>query len=156
MKLGLKSPKADEKSQTGTKCRVNHKRSSNAKIGLLVTILLASLMCTSAVNAQITKKDCSGTEKEIIDCYVKDRPELKRIMACESGLRHTDKGLVIRGVANRLDIGVAQINLYWHAESAKRLGLDLFELEDNLTYALWLYDNEGNVPWRWSRKCWDK
>lgn len=80
---------------------------------------------------------------------------LKRIAWCESKDRHfDDEGNVVRGVLNPQDIGRYQINLGYHEKTAKEMRLDLFDEEDNETYAIWLYGKKGTDPWNWSRGCW--
>lgn len=86
---------------------------------------------------------------------------LKPVCACEStGSKdrepvHDINGVVIRGKINPDDIGICQINLKYHAAAAEQQGLDLFDRDDNIRYANWLYEREGLTPWNWSRHCWD-
>lgn len=71
---------------------------------------------------------------------------LQKVLLCESNGRHEDaKGKVIVSKTN--DIGIAQINKYWHGKRAKTLGLDLHDVNDNLKYALILYTEQGLRPW---------
>ena len=97
--------------------------------------------------------------------------ELERIADCESGKRdkngraiegtgtHYDSnGDVIIGKMNKaeygVDIGKFQINEVFHSEAAEELGLDLYDEEDNAKYALQLYKEQGNKPWKASSTCW--
>lgn len=90
------------------------------------------------------------------------RPELVPICSCESrqGKNGTpthyeaDGVTVLRGRENPDDVGICQINLYYHEAPATKMGLDLFKEEDNITYANWLYAKEGSTPWNWSKTCW--
>ncbi len=87
--------------------------------------------------------------------YFKDDPILAEVAKCESTYRHYKKdGTVIRGLVNSDDIGVMQINEKYHADRAEKLGFDIYNLEDNLAYAKWLYEKEGLKPWKSSSKCW--
>lgn len=52
------------------------------------------------------------------------------------------------------DIGRWQVNDYYHLERAKSLGLDLYTEQDNLTYAILLYNENGTRDWNPSRECW--
>lgn len=80
---------------------------------------------------------------------------LQAIAECESGNMHFRKdGSVIRGIVDNRDIGRYQINLFYHGETAEKMGLDLFNEEDNETYAKWLYETQGTQPWNASKKCW--
>lgn len=88
--------------------------------------------------------------------------KLKPICSCEStGYKdrepqHYDaNGDVLRGKVNSDDIGMCQINLRWHGQEAKEMGIDLFSEEGNITFANWLFENEGTKPWNWSKPCWD-
>lgn len=91
------------------------------------------------------------------------REELVPICACESRGRRDAKpshfnpdGSVIRGKINPQDIGMCQINLTYHEETAASMGYDLFKEADNIKYANYLYDSQGSAPWNWSKKCWQE
>lgn len=88
--------------------------------------------------------------------YFKDTPILAEVAWCESRFVHIDPntGVVKRGHLNASDLGVMQINEYYHGDTARDLGLDLSRLEDNLAYARYLYEREGIKPWNASRFCW--
>lgn len=87
--------------------------------------------------------------------YFTDIPIMAEIARCESTYRHTDPfGDVLRGVVNSKDVGVMQINEYYHADAAKKLGMNLHSFEGNLAYARYLYEKEGVRPWKSSAKCW--
>jgi hypothetical protein len=89
--------------------------------------------------------------------YFSDVPVLVEIARCESTFRHLGKdGDVLRGIVNRADLGVMQINELYHGERAKKLGFDLHTIEGNLAYARFLYEREGVQPWSSSAKCWSK
>jgi hypothetical protein len=47
-----------------------------------------------------------------------------------------------------------QINTFYHAAQAAKLGLDLEILEDNMAYARNLYERQGTQPWSASAPCW--
>ena len=89
--------------------------------------------------------------------YFKDDPILVDIAGCESKFRQLDSnGNILRGEINKGDIGIMQINEYYHADKAKTLGLDLKTAQGNMAYAKYLYDREGAQPWISSSKCWDQ
>ncbi|MDI6820921.1 MAG: hypothetical protein QMD65_01955 [Patescibacteria group bacterium] len=93
------------------------------------------------------------SEKEPIED--KNNDLLKRIAICESNDLHYKNGEVLRGRINNLDIGRFQINLFYHKETADKLGLNLFNEKDNETYARYLLETEGaDKIWFWSKKCW--
>jgi len=92
-----------------------------------------------------------------VDDYFDDIPLLKKIAWCESKFKHyTDSGNILRGEITPSDIGVMQINEYFHKDTADRLGYDIYTLEGNISYARWLYKREGSLPWSPSMKCWNK
>ena len=39
-------------------------------------------------------------------------------------------------------------------DKLNELGLDRYNIDDNLTYARMLYDNGGLGPWYMSKHCW--
>lgn len=96
------------------------------------------------------------TLEEYVRAYFRDTPILAEIARCESRFRHLDRsGTVLRGKLTREDLGVMQINEFYHEETAWRLGFDLHTLDGNLAYAKWLYSKEGVAPWLSSAKCWE-
>lgn len=91
-----------------------------------------------------------------VKSYFKDDPILADIARCESSFRQYDTdGNVLRGKVNKSDVGVMQINEYYHADKAKTLGLDLKTPEGNMAYAKYLYEHKGGQPWISSSSCWN-
>ena len=87
--------------------------------------------------------------------YYKDTPILAEIARCESSFRQfAPDGSVIRGKVNKGDLGVMQINKYYHEDDAAKLGYDLYTIDGNLAYARHLYEKYGTDPWSSSSKCW--
>jgi hypothetical protein len=104
--------------------------------------------------AQVTVQDRKAVENYVRKEYA-DTPILIEIARCESTFSQFDKeGKVIRGRVNKLDVGVMQINEKYHAETAKKLGFDLYSTEGNVDYAKYLYETQGAAPWKASSKCW--
>jgi len=107
-------------------------------------------------SAAVTIKTPQTLETLVRDYFV-DEPILAEVARCESQFRHYGKsGNIIRGIIVPEDIGVMQINEYYHGEQAESLGLDIYSLEGNLEYAKYLYEKEGTKPWRSSAKCWNR
>lgn len=52
------------------------------------------------------------------------------------------------------DWGYFQVNDYWHEQTAKKMGLDIFNWEDNLEYGFYLLSTDGTRHWAASRHCW--
>jgi hypothetical protein len=87
--------------------------------------------------------------------YFKDDPILVKIAGCESQFRQYDaNGDTLKGKVNKGDLGLMQINKYYHADKADQLGFNLDNVEGNMAYAKYLYDREGSKPWNSSSKCW--
>ena len=96
------------------------------------------------------------TTEEKVRTYFEDIPIMAEVAKCESRFKHINPstGSVIRGIVNPMDVGVMQINEYYHSSTATKLGLELENIEDNLAYARYLYEKEGTRPWNASRACW--
>lgn len=104
--------------------------------------------------ATTTVMDVKSTEA-FVRGYFSDTPILAEIARCESSFRQFDaEGNVLRGKVNRGDLGVMQINKYYHEEDAQKLGYDIYTLQGNLDYAKLLYKKYGDSPWVSSSKCW--
>lgn len=89
--------------------------------------------------------------------YFAETPVLAEISRCESQFRQYDsRGDLLRGKVNKSDVGLMQVNEYYHGKKASELGFDLSTIEGNLSYAKYLYDKEGTRPWSASKKCWSK
>lgn len=100
--------------------------------------------------------DSKNVERFVED-YFSDMPIMAKIAKCESRDRHLGSdGQVLRGEKTPLDRGVMQINLYYHEATAKKMGLDLHDLDDNVAYARYLYEKSGAKPWMSSSACWSK
>ncbi len=87
--------------------------------------------------------------------YFVETPVLAEIARCESTFRQYDSnGDILRGKVNKSDVGLMQVNEYYHGEKAEDLGFNLLTIDGNLAYAKYLYDKEGATPWNSSSKCW--
>jgi hypothetical protein len=88
--------------------------------------------------------------------YFKDLPVMIQIARCESTFRHTlADGTVLKGKVDPADTGVMQINMRYHGEKARELGLNLLDMYDNMAYARDLYKRLGTKPWVASASCWN-
>ncbi len=97
------------------------------------------------------------TVQEYVRAYFADIPVMSKVAFCESTFRQFDKdGSVHRGVVNSKDVGVMQINEYYHLETAEKLGLDIYTIQGNVAYARYLFEKEGTTPWLSSSPCWGK
>lgn len=132
-------------------------------IVFLVTSLYGggtSIAVAQDVGDSLNTQSKSPIEKPItLEAYVreyfKETPILAEISRCESNFRQVDsRGEVLRGRVNKSDLGLMQVNEYYHGEKAEDLGFDLTTINGNLAYAKYLYDKEGTRPWNASKKCW--
>lgn len=89
--------------------------------------------------------------------YFSDIPIMIQIARCESTFRQLDTdGDIHRGRVNSADVGVMQINEFYHQGKAEKEGLDIHTLPGNVAYARDLYERQGTQPWISSKACWGK
>lgn len=134
-----------------------------------VAFLMASLYGAGHANAKTTDVVAPSTtqtssitrtlDSKQIEAYLReqysDMPILVEVARCESTFRqYGDNGQVIRGLVNKADVGVMQINERYHAETAEKLGIDIYSIEGNVSFAKYLYGKYGTSPWSSSAKCW--
>lgn len=106
---------------------------------------------TDVVMINATTSPYEGDVRE----YFRDTPILAKIAYCESKFQQYDKdGNVLRGTLTPDDLGIMQVNEYYHGTAAKKLGFNIHNVKGNLGYAKWLYEKEGTKPWASSAKCW--
>jgi hypothetical protein len=130
-------------------------------------VVLATTGVSAPVAAEAPAQGSTSTTQEVVHLqeaqsveeyvrtYFDDTPILARIAKCETHFRHYEPdGTVVRGDINEKDLGVMQINEYYHGESAEKMGYDIYTLHGNLEYARNLYEREGVQPWRSSAHCW--
>lgn len=115
---------------------------------------------TNREQATTTETRSFSTSNEI-ESYLHeqyfDAPILIEIARCESEFRQFDKnGNIIRGRANPDDVGVMQINEFYHLETARKMGIDLKTTEGNVAFGKYLYNKYGTSPWSASEPCWSK
>lgn len=81
----------------------------------------------------------------------------KKIMWCESR-QYENKAINENkrddGSVWSLDIGRWQINDYWHQETMKSMGWDIYDDHDNVSYGFYLLNKEGTRHWNASKHCW--
>jgi hypothetical protein len=95
--------------------------------------------------------------EQIVREYFAETPILAEVARCESRFRQfNSRGTVLRGEVNSSDVGLMQINLYYHKKEALKQGFNLFTVDGNLAYGKYLYEKEGLAPWSASAPCWKK
>jgi hypothetical protein len=117
----------------------------------------ASSSRPTAISREVTIPLSVATTEEYVRESFKETPILAEIARCESTFRQYDRsGQALRGMVNSDDIGVMQINKYYHEEDAKKLGLNIYTLQGNIEFAKVLYGKYGDKPWVHSSPCWKK
>lgn len=107
----------------------------------------------TALAAEVTED--KNEVETLVRAYFQDAPVMISVARCESHFRHElADGTILKGKVDGADTGVMQINRRFHEKRAQSLGLDLFDLEDNLAYARILYEEQGTKPWNASAPCW--
>jgi hypothetical protein len=118
-----------------------------------------SSVTESRVVRQMSQKEVEnmmGTEQYVRQ-YFSDIPIMIQIARCESHFRQLDSnGDIHRGVVNKADVGVMQINEFYHLDQSVKKDYDIYTLEGNTAYARDLYEREGTQPWASSKPCWGK
>lgn len=122
---------------------------------------VATVQSNTATSSDNMASSTVTTDRKSIEKYLRehfaDTPILIEIARCESTFVHYNKnGELIRGIVNKADVGVMQINEKYHLQTAEKLGLDIHTVEGNVEYAKYLYNEFGAEPWSASRPCWGK
>lgn len=122
-----------------------------------VALAVSSVLGTAPAAATTTPVVAlqAQTVRETVEEYFADAPVMVVISQCESHFRQFEMdGGVYRGKQNNQDVGVMQINEYYHLKTSEKLGYDIYTLEGNMAYARYLYEKEGTAPWISSKPCW--
>ncbi len=74
------------------------------------------------------------------------------VIKCESNWIQSKNG---KTVVSNGNTGLGQINESAHKKTYTKMGLDMHNPFDNLTFVVYLYDRDGIAPWKtWSGHCW--
>lgn len=118
---------------------------------LAVVLLVASFNIPNKVSyaAEVLSLD-QKIDKYALEYHV--NPQVARaIISCESG--GNPEAIGTMAVVGR-DIGVFQINDYFHEKRTQELELNIYNVDDNLRYGMILLFEQGVTPWRASASCW--
>ncbi|MEI6042372.1 MAG: hypothetical protein WCQ00_02280 [bacterium] len=130
---------------------------TSTSISLVKVADAASIDTTNDTPVKTKKVDINSEVESKVRLYFADTPIMAEIVKCESRFRQFNAdGSAFRGIANNQDVGIAQVNEYYHAKRAKKLGYDIYSVEGNMAYAKLLYQEEGTAPWISSAPCWKK
>ena len=97
------------------------------------------------------------TEERIIEeinNVFPDAPIMVKVAKCEGVVDGKLDPKAYNPTNDSHDKGIFQISEKYHGTKIKELGLDMYDIKDNLAFARILYDNEGLTPWKWSKPCW--
>lgn len=109
------------------------------------------------VSVTKVETELKKTTEDLVREYFSDIPIMIEVAKCESQFIQFNKdGSVHRGRINPADVGVFQINEYYHLKESIKLNMNIDTVEGNLKYARHLYENEGVGPWSASSPCWSK
>lgn len=81
-----------------------------------------------------------------------DAPIMVEVAKCESRF----KQYAYNPTNNSHDGGIFQISKKYHGEEMNELGVDQYDIQENIQFARKLYEREGLKPWNASKKCWSK
>lgn len=142
-------------------------------IALLTIVSLLFLATTRTASQSVAEVPHVPTQtEEKVDIAVQEKPNVPKLLWdiswCESRNDQSAVGLNYRTrvVTNSdgststeryvwsRDIGLYQINDYYHAEDAKKMGYDIYTAYGNTKYALYLYTKNGTRDWSASEACW--
>lgn len=87
------------------------------------------------------------------------RTVMRRIAECESGREHVEpngphQGTLLRNDGGGSARGAFQVLMRIHRPEMARMELDPDNIDDYMTYVVYLYETFGTKPWNPSRKCW--
>ncbi len=124
-----------------------------------IVLAAANVAITDNVNSPswdlARRADPDLTVESYVRSYFAKTPVLARVAYCESKFKQfNDDGSILRGKLTPADVGVMQVNEYYHADKAEKMGYDLHTVDGNLAYAKYLYSRQGTAPWSASESCW--
>jgi hypothetical protein len=91
----------------------------------------------------------------ILAVYFKDNPNMLRVAACESSLRHTLPSGEVNVGPDGEDRGVLMVRRSVHERELNKFGLNPDEFAHNIVFAEHLLRRDGYRPWESSRRCWE-
>lgn len=106
---------------------------------------------------KVVQIEISYTKESIIEKVRQafpDAPIMLEVARCESQYKITAHNTALNKDGTT-DGGIFQLNSV-HNQELTALGLDKFDLEDNIRFARILYDRNGLQPWKSSEDCWSK
>jgi len=122
---------------------------------LMVACILAAVLSPSFALARTQSSVSARSVEQTVRAKFANAKVLIQVARCESRFRHYDsRGRVLRNAQGSSAVGVMQIMSSVHKRTAEKLGYDIYTLDGNLGYALYLYKHQGTAPWNESKHCW--
>ena len=91
-------------------------------------------------------------EKEIRKTFPEQPDLMVRVAKCESQLNPKAHN----PTNGSHDGGIFQLSEKYHGKDMRVLGIDAYDIQENIKYARKLYDESGLAPWSASKYCWNK
>jgi peptidoglycan hydrolase-like protein with peptidoglycan-binding domain len=113
-------------------------------------------LCVGILGVGFSTARADATVEAMVRATFADAPVMIRVADCESKFRQfTDSGNVLHGGTGGKMIGVYQLYGDIHRSAADKLGFNIDTMLGNISYARYLYDQEGTDPWMSSFSCWN-
>ncbi len=129
---------------------------------LIVSFALCSLLVLpQSINADPLQIK-PITVNEIVIKYSKEyglsAKTMLAVIKCESHAypKAINENLNKQGKVWSRDYGPFQLNDYYHKIPAQKMGLSIYDIENNIHYGAYLMKTQGLKPWSASKKCWSK
>jgi len=145
----------------------------NYIIGLLLTVATTSPIAMQAPTSPVEPPSVEGLHSIPFDLKLSSKAQIedyivgtatslnlpvvkiREISKCESGMRQFKQdGELLRGIVNSKDVGLFQVNEFYHLEDSRKMGLDIHTAKGNIDYSMHLYSKYGDSPWIASKPCW--
>ena len=107
----------------------------------------------------LSSSDLRGLASSTAAKYGLDPVLVQKIIGCESQWKATNVHPNVRAGTTTpwsYDIGLLQINDYYHETEWEAQGLDMKNPKDNLEFGLKMMQQQGTQPWNASKNCWLK
>lgn len=129
---------------------------------LLARLVLACLLPLNLAVAEFRVPFTNKTiDEEISRLSIKyrvDSDTARAVIQCESQMNGSaiNENKDENGITWSKDIGLFQINNYFHEKTMNDMGLNINNQWDNLEYGFILISKQGLSAWKASKSCWLK
>lgn len=134
---------------------------------ILVILFAISLKPTKLIAEDVVASPCYFNQsnmdciKNLVNRYAKkyqvSSKKMLAIISCESQNDPNSVNENIRkGKVWSRDRGLMQLNDFFQKDEAEKMGLSIYNMEDNVEFGAYLMSKQGTIPWSASRKCWSR